>query len=496
MLDENLPTFFFRPSNNPLCKILYFSQNGSEPAPEYSLQKINPDLPQSRNKYAVALGDATFQDVILAEVLIEPEFQQPSLSAAEIRQQNGVPPPPVPLIPDGFTIQLYNPEQQVTVKGEKSTWTGKESWEFEMPQQSFRMPSVSKVDRQQSSPVASNLTPKIMFKWKRDSKFSKDMTCYMTGTSVGGKKSKDPDITIALYKNGREPSVTIYEPNLQRVDLEDRKGLEVTLLLSAEVIREIYLFPNRDSFNISGSANRRKNSRPTPTPTSSTSPPPPPRLMTGAFGNVPPAKSTSPVIAQQPTPPAESSTIDAETRRLQALVQQEQREREKRDCAEQERIKRMLEEEEAKERQRREAEVAKETERLRREFGIEGQDFGPKPNLPPRQQGQGVSVAGPSRSNQLQPPVHPPARPVSAEPRPHAHTHSGGFGSWFHAVGPTPGAPVPHAFAYGYGQQPQQQQQQQQQQANSGRRRVGSADSGTGGISGMGKMLKKKSTLF
>ncbi|KAI1464987.1 uncharacterized protein F4812DRAFT_462308 [Daldinia caldariorum] len=485
MLDENLPTFFFRLSNNPLCKILYFSQNGSEPAPEYSLQKMNPDLPQSRNKYAVALGDASFQDVILAEVLIEPEFQQPSLSAAEIRQQNGVPPPPVPLIPDGFTIQLYNPEQQVTVKGEKSTWTGKESWEFEMPQQSFRMPSVSKVDRQQNSPVASNLTPKIMFKWKRDSKFSKDMTCYMTGTSIGGKKSKDPDITIALFKNGREPSVTIYEPNLQRVDLEDRKGLEVILLLGAEVIREIYLFPNRDSFNISGSANRRKNSRPTPTLSTS------PRLMTGAFVDLPPPKTTSPVIRQQPTPPSEF-TIDAETKRLQALVQQEERDREKRDRAEQERIKRMLEEEEAKERQRREAEVAKETERLRRQFGIAGQDFGPKPNLPPRQQGQGqgVGVAGPSRNNQLQPPVHPPMRPVSAEPRPHAHAHSGGFGGWFHAVGPTPGAPVPQAFGYGYGQQ------QQQQQSSSGRRRVGSADSGTGGISGMGKMLKKKSTLF
>ncbi|KAI2782864.1 hypothetical protein F4815DRAFT_408205 [Daldinia loculata] len=471
MLDENLPTFFFKPSNNPLCRILYFSQNGSEPAPEYSLQKINPDLPQSRNKYAVALGDASFQDVILAEVLIEPEFQQPTLSAAEIRQQNGVPPPPVPLIPDGFAIQLYNPEQQVMVKGEKSTWTGKESWEFEMPQQSFRMPSVSKVDRQQNDPVASSLTPKIMFRWKRDSKFSKDMTCYMTGTSVGGKKSKDPDITIALYKNGREPSVTIYEPNLQRVDIEDRKGLEVVLLLGAEVIREIYLFPNRDSFNIAGSANRRKNSR--PSPTSSTSP----RLMTGAFGNLPPAKTTSPVT-QQPTPPAESS-IDVETKRLQALVQQEQREREKRDRAEQKRIKKMLEEEE-KERQRRDAEIAKETERLRKEFGIEGQDFGPKPNLPPRQ-----TVAGPSRT-QLQPPV-PPPRPVSAGPKP--HSHGGGFGSWFHAVGPTPGAPMPQALGYGYGYG-----YGQQLQPNSGRRRGGSADSGTG--SGSGKMLKKKSTLF
>ncbi|KAI1102820.1 hypothetical protein F4804DRAFT_311792 [Jackrogersella minutella] len=454
MLDENLPTFYFRhSSNNPLLSILYFTQNGSEPAAEYSLQKINPDLPQSKNKYAVALGDAGIQDVIFGEVTIEPEFQQPTLSAAEIRQQNGVPPLPVPLIPDGFTIQLYNPEQQVSVKGEKSTWTGKESWDFEMPQQSFRMPSVSKIDREQTNPVTSSLTPKITFKWKRDSKFSKDMTCYMTGTSVNGRKSKDPDITIALYKHAREPSVTIYEPNLQRVEIEDRKGLEVVLLLGAEVIREIYLFPNRDSFNIAGAPSRRKNSRPTPTPApvSSLSPTP---MMTSALGNMPPpAASTSPVT-QQPTPPSDAR-LEAETKRLQAAMQQERREREKQERAEQRRIKRMLEDEEERERQRRDAEVALETERLRKQFGMQGQDFGPKPNLPPR----------PHLPSQLQPPI-PPPRPVSAEPRP----HGGGFGNWFHGLGTSPGMPQG-----GYGQQP-------------GRRRGGSADEG--------KMQKKKSTFF
>ncbi|KAI1212279.1 uncharacterized protein F4807DRAFT_365262 [Annulohypoxylon truncatum] len=473
MLDENLPTFFFRhSSNNPLLSVLYFTQNGSEPAAEYSLQKINPDLPQSKNKYAVALGDAAIQDVIYAEVTIVPEFQQPTLSAAEIRQQNGVPPPPVPMIPDGFTIQLYNPEQKVAVKGEKSTWTGKESWEFEMPQQSFRMPSVSKVDREQSNPVASVLTPKIMFKWKRDSKFSKDMTCYMTGTSVGGRKSKDPDITIALYKHGREPTVTIYEPNLQRVDIEDRKGLEVVILLGAEVIREIYLFPNRDSFNIVGAPSRRKNSRPTPTPAPASTSPTNMHMMTSGLGNVPPATSTSP-ITQQPTPPNDVR-VEAETKRLQAVVQQEEREREKRDRAEQKRIKRMLEEEE-RERQRRDVEVAKETERLRRQFGMQGQDFGPKPSLPPRS-----NVAGSS----LHPPI-PPPRPVSAEPRPHANG-SGGFGNWFHGLGTSPGMPMMQSgFGYGYGNG---NGNGNQPQTGHGRRRGGSADDG--------KMRKKKSTFF
>ncbi|OTB08412.1 hypothetical protein M426DRAFT_317031 [Hypoxylon sp. CI-4A] len=470
MLDENLPTFFFRRSSNPLLNLLYFTQNGSEPAAEYSLQKINPDLPQSKNKYAVALGDAIVQDVIFGEVLIEPELQQTTLSAAEARQLNGVPPPPVPLIPDGFTIQLYNPEQQIIIKGEKSTWTGKESWEFEMPQQSFRRPSASKIDRQQSPPTASSLTPKIMFKWKRDSKFSKDMTCYMTGTSVGGRKSKDPDITIALYKHGREPSVTVYEPNLQRVDIEDRKGLEVVLLLGAEVIREIYLFPSRDSFNIAGAPRNRKNSRPIPNAS-----PSPAHAMTSALGNAPPSQSNSPPITQQPTPP-----LDAETIRLKAIVQREERERETRDREEQERIKRMLQEEE-RERQRRNAEVDKETERLRKEFGVEGQDFGPAPHLPPRQNG---ASAGPS----LQPPSNPPPRPVSAGPRPH-HPVGGGGRNWFHGFATTPGMPMQ---GYGYGLPPQQSQAGPSSSSGvgGGRRRGGSADEGKG------KVSKKKSTFF
>ncbi|KAI6091923.1 hypothetical protein F4821DRAFT_174498 [Hypoxylon rubiginosum] len=461
MLDENLPAFFYRRSSNPLLTILYFTQSGSEPIGEYSIQKINPDLPQSKNKYAVALGDAAIQDVIFGEVLIEPEFQQPTLSAAEVRQQNGVPPPPVPLIPDGFTIQLYNPDQQVAVKGEKSTWTGKESWDFEMPQQSFRIPSASKLDRQMSDPGVNSLTPKITFKWKRDSKFSKDMTCYMTGTSVDGRKNKDPDITIAMYKHAKEPSLTMYEPNLKRVEIEDRKGLEVVLLLGAEVIREIYLSVSRDSFNIAGAApSRRKNSRPTPAASTS-----PAHMMTSAIGNAPPARTTTSPITQQPTPPRDTA-VDVETKRLQALVQQEEREREKRDRAEQKRIKKMLEDEE-RERQRRDAEVAKETERLRKQFGLAGQDFGPKPSLPPRHG---------TNSQQLHPPAMPP-RPLSAEPRPH-----GGFGGWFHGMGSSSGAPPQGQGGYGYGQP--------SAGSSTGRRRGGSADNGTG------KVQKKKSTFF
>ncbi|KAK9426233.1 hypothetical protein SUNI508_12504 [Seiridium unicorne] len=473
MLDENLPTFFARQSSDsPLSSVLYFTQNGSEPAPEYAYKRPDPSLPESRNKYAVGLTDAFTQDVLYGEVLIEPEWQQPTLSAAEIRAQNGVPPPPVPLIPESFTIQLYNPDQQIVVKGEKSTWTGKESWEFEMPQQSFKLPSTSKLD-QDTDPTGNILTPKIMFRWKRDSKFSKDMTCYMTGRSLGKQKSKDPDITVAMYKQGRNSGLTIYEPNLNRVEVEDRKGLELVLLLGAEVIREIYLFASRDSFNVSGAPpTKRKNSRPVPagTPPNTSSPVNNAFAMSGGLSNVPPAKTTSPVT-QQPTPPSDPrnpAVVDAETRRLQAQVQKEERERERRDKEEQKRIKRMLEEEE-KQRHRREAEVEKETEALRKQFGMQGQDYAAsRPNLPPRPSNQPNSVP----QAQLHPPgavngIAPPTRPLSAGP-----SHS--FGSWWH--GPGVGPVVP----------PQQHgPPQQQPQNSSGRRKDGAS-----------KIHKKRSVFF
>ncbi|KXJ94481.1 hypothetical protein Micbo1qcDRAFT_159654, partial [Microdochium bolleyi] len=152
MLDENLPTFFFRPSSSdPLQTVLSFSQGGSENAAEYLFRKADPTLPETRNKYASALSDAVNPNILFAEVVISPEWTQPTLSAAEIRANNGVPPPQVPMIPEQFAIQLYNPDQQVVVKGEKSTWTGKESWDFEMPQVSFLKPSNSEIDRSEEA---------------------------------------------------------------------------------------------------------------------------------------------------------------------------------------------------------------------------------------------------------------------------------------------------------------------------------------------------------
>jgi hypothetical protein len=369
MLDENLPTFYIKPSSDsPLSSTIYLSQNASELQPEYTLRRPDPNLPASKNCYAVALYDSYNPEVLYAEVLVQPEWTQPTLSAAEIRAQNGVPPPPVPIVPDKFVIQLYNPDQQVTVRQIPGTWNSSAHWEFEMPQNTFRMPSASALDRSQSDPAASDTTPKIAFKWKRDGKLSKDITCTLSGKSTEGRKNKEPDITVAMFKSGK--NLTIYEPNMHRVDVEDVKGLEVVFLLSAAVIKDIYFNANREMFNISSpnmtTNPRRKNSGPVITGKSSASPP----IMSGAAAgalsphqNVPP--SQRPQQQQQSIAPTNARSqwaIDAETARLKALVEAEEKERARAEREEEKRIKKMLEQEE-KERKKRDAEVAKETER-------------------------------------------------------------------------------------------------------------------------------------
>ncbi|AEO57921.1 hypothetical protein MYCTH_2304699 [Thermothelomyces thermophilus ATCC 42464] len=451
MLDENLPAFRLKQSSdNPHSSILYFTQNGSEPTPEYLIRRADPSLPAAQNKYGIAICDPYNTGVVYGEVVVEPEWSQPTLSAAEIRAQAqaGAPSAPaVAVVPDSFTVLLYNPDQSVTVKLVPGSWGKSDTWEFELPERSFRTPTASELDREQqnSSPAAADLISRIMFRWKKDGLLSKDMTCYMTGKRVGARKNKEPDITVALFKASRESVLTLYQPNLHRVELEDRKGLELVLLLASEVIKDFWLVPKPNLFNVRGGGTpvlngaKRKNSRPAASAAVAT-----PAAMSGALANVPPpqnATSTVPAAAPKTNTPPPPATIDAETRRLQAMVEREQREqrerekaeREKAERAEQKRIKKMLEEEE-KERRRREAEVAKETERLRKLYGVEGQELpSGRPSHPPRTAAQPVppspgpppvhTAAAPGGSPQQQlspwgcgaPPALPP-RPVSAGP--------------------------------------------------------------------------------
>jgi hypothetical protein len=404
MLDENLPTFYIKPSSgdNPLSSTIYLSQNGSELQPEYTLRRPDPNLPASKNCYAVALYDSYNPEVLFAEVLVRPEWTQPTLSAAEIRAQNGIPPPPVPIVPNNFTVQLYNPDQQVVVRQIPGSWNSSAHWEFEMPQNSFRIPSVSALDRSQDDPAASDITPKVAFKWKRDGKLSKDISCYLAGRTTDTKKNKEPDIPVAMFKGGK--NLTMYEPNMHRVEVEDVKGLEVVLLLSATVTKDIFFNANREMFNIGnptvttspGVNPKRKNSGPVINGGGKTSP----VVMSGAIFNEPPRRTnvvppsqilpSSPPRQQQaaaprppPVDPRIQWEIDAETERLKKVVQAEEKARERADREEAKRIQKMIERED-KERRRREAEVEKETERLRKQYGVPPPVQVSPPRLPSR----------------------------------------------------------------------------------------------------------------
>ncbi|KAH5294746.1 hypothetical protein HBI12_220660 [Parastagonospora nodorum] len=298
MLDENLPTFFLKPSTDKLKhhESYYFTQNGSDPDAQYALHHIDPSSNDAKNTYAVALFDSYRPDILFGEVLAKPGWTHPTLSQEEIRKNGGVPPPPQPIYPTEFAIQLYNPDTQVIVKQQTTKWSSTISWEFSIPQITFRMPSNSDLDRTQIDPSTDVNTPRVNFAWRKEGRMGKDLTCYMTGKSTDltgkkAKKSKEPDIAVALFSGLREMS--IMEPNLYRVEIEDYKGLEVALLLSAAVIRDLFFGDPREQFHVSdvaarknsGGVRTRKGSSPVQgahiTPPVMTPQPPPPPAYTG-----------------------------------------------------------------------------------------------------------------------------------------------------------------------------------------------------------------------
>jgi hypothetical protein len=441
MLDENLPTFFIKPSSdNKLHSTIFLGQGGHDLKPEYTLRRPDPSLPASKNCYAVALYDSYNPEVLYAEVLVQPEWTQPTLSQAEIRANNGISPPPVPVVPNAFTIQLYNPDQQVKVKQIAGSWNTSTHWEFEMPQNTFRIPSVSALDRSQSDPAASDVTPKVAFKWKRDGKLSKDITCVLAGKSTDGKKSKEPDITVAMFQHGKE--LTVYEPNMHRVEVEDLKGLEVVLILSAAVTRDIFFNASRELFNISSPPTSRKNSGGL-------------AMLNGRTNTTLPmasgALSAPGFQIPLPQPPrhnaATQAEIGAETARLLAEAEAEEKERERATRREEKRIKKMLEVEE-KERQRREAEVAKETERLRKQYGVNPvpDNFAPPP-MPPRPQANPNSrpqqfpqyLSAPhSQPSPIQRPSSVPASNPQAQSGPFNYSNPNSWWGWPPAAVPAP----------------------------------------------------------
>ena len=321
MLDENLPTFFLKPSTDKVKhhESFYFTQNGSDPDAQYALHHVDPASNTAKNTYAVALFDSYHPEILYGEVLAKPGWSHPTLSQEEIRKNGGVPPPPQPIYPTEFAIQLYNPDTQVIVKHVTSKWSSTVSWEFSIPQVTFRMPSTSDLDRSQRDPSADANTPRVNFAWRKEGRLGKDMTCYMTGKSTDltgkkAKKSKEPDIAVALFTGLKEMS--ILEPNLYRVEIEDYKGLEVALLLGAAVIRDLFFGDPREQFHITDVAARknsaglrgRKGSSPLEggmafTPPVMTPQPPPPPAYSGP-SKYPPEKV--------PLQPATGASVNAQ----------------------------------------------------------------------------------------------------------------------------------------------------------------------------------------
>ncbi|KAI9674334.1 MAG: hypothetical protein M1829_003735 [Trizodia sp. TS-e1964] len=376
MLDENLPTFYIRPSaeNAEHHLTLYYSTHGSQLTPTYALRHPDPSLASSRNCYAAALFDSYNPEILFGEVLIYPEWTQPTPSADELRRNGGIPPPPQPIVPVEFVIQLYAPDLQVVVRQKPGSWGASPHWEFSLPMETFRQPSASDIDRSQNDPAFSATTPKLNFKWKRDSKLSKDLVCSYCGKSTDldlGKRNKEPDITIAMFQRMKE--VTIFEPNMSRVELQDPKGLEVVLLLGVVVIRDLFLGGKKDIFNVSkrigGIEGRRVSSPKSPLAVNPRSPPRLPartdhgRQLSGGTNQ---AHEPGPMMPD----PISQWEVEAETARLKKQLEAEQKERDRAEKAELKRIKKLMEAEDKKDRQR-QAEVDKETERLLKIYGAE-----------------------------------------------------------------------------------------------------------------------------
>ena len=457
MLDENLPSTISYPVSqfNTDTSIAFYlksatdgvkhhasvllAQHGNQPTPAYSLRHPDPALPASKNRYAVALYDSYYPEILYGEVLLIPEWTQPTPSKEEVRKNGGVPPPPQPILSTFFTIQLYNPDQQVHVKLKSGSWGSAGSWEFEMPQQSFRKPSNSTIDRSLSDPTSSETTPKVTFRWKREGRFSPDYVCSIIGKSTnpdGSKrKNKEPDIAIALFKNLRE--ITIYESNLARAEMEDPKGLEVVTLLAAIVLREVFHTTLQEAFNVSEQSQDRKQDLSIVTNLSAS--PPAPRLRTSAEVQGRPhpnphqqsvavqstqqlplrpiskgASRPNPLPRPPPTDPRSQWELDREAEALKRQVEREEHARRKAERAETKRIKKMLEEEEkqwAEAQRRRQTEVDRETERLRREFEDEQRRIGvpqrPHSALPVPHAARPRPQVRPSQVQYVQAPIQP-----------------------------------------------------------------------------------------
>ncbi|KAI7113213.1 hypothetical protein KC352_g35092 [Hortaea werneckii] len=344
------------------------------------------------------------------------------------------------------------------------------------------------------------------------------MTGRSTDTTKKRNNRKDPDIAVALWRSMRE--LTIYEPNISRLDMEDPKGLEVAFLLSAIVIKDLYFSSKdhlREVFNVSDdptgrklSAGGRKLSNPqntnsingAPAPLASNTPPPartaPQSVNDVKRQSLPKLQTTPPKTpnpATQAAPPAADPRaqweLDAETARLKAQAENEakeqrrrRREREKADEAEAKRLQRMADEE-TKIARRKQADIEKETERLRKQYGVQPI---------PQRRGPPQANSSSSRQHRQQPPRLQPIPQRSQmnlqlPPQNASTQHPSASTSNLAMSGGNPGASASHISLTA-----PSQQKPKQKKSFFGLRNV--SEEGQQGGSSSGRLKKKHSSFW
>lgn len=432
-LDINLPTFHLAPRpREPFITTLSYSSNGTSPQATY----VKTISTEEQNVYNTTLHDAFVPDILYASITAHPEIH-PSAATSP----GGTPADPKILLPSEFAISLFNPDSTVILEHHHSALRGT-YWEFTLPKTSFLPPTSSKLDAASAAAAIAHL-PRATFRWRKEGGLMTrpQLRCSLVspanlpsvpGTASSSKKAgaNEPDIPIAMFLGLGEKKgigeITIIQSNLKRVEVEDLKGLEVVLLLSAMAIGDIWFQPTNQMFNLNppirGSASgtaRRKNSMPlsaaAPTPTVAVSAPEPrsPPTTSPQHGKPPPGNASfaARFQQQQQSHQRRHSTpmdVDAEySRRLQEEEERRRRIAEK----EQEEIRKMLAEEESRERRKREEDVNRETERLKRiyeaeraEFMARGARTAQPQRVPSQQRGQRPPVVGGGGGMTMPPP--------------------------------------------------------------------------------------------
>ncbi|KAI5818713.1 hypothetical protein BZA77DRAFT_342605 [Pyronema omphalodes] len=373
-LDENFPTYYFH-SLSPTETAIKFTISGSPPQQDYTL--IRGDI---ANTYSLSLHDGHFPSILYATLSTTVSLTSES--------------PPRIILPREFVINLHSPDHSIAFNRHASILG--DSWEFTLPCHCFPQPTNSALDTVYAPPVLDVLRFRIK---KEGGIISRPQLC-----CVLAGEGNEPDTVLGMYSLNKNEMV-IYESNFRRVELEDRKGLEILMVLGCRVVSEVYGNDAMRVFNIPQQEGKR---RPSAAGRISTGTPAP-MLMGAQSSPIPVTPAATPAPLQQ----RQQSFKEEEARRKAAAAEEQA----KKIAAEQAAIREMLRREEEAEQQR----IAAETERLRREEAQRAEiqrrqtQTIPQVRHPPQPPRPGVFQQSPSQSHQRTPQQMPP--PQHQQPR-------------------------------------------------------------------------------